>query len=196
MTDHEKDEHLYSLFGWIEGHKSNEYMRKWLGFFSMGHWQAIVSKAGQYMKLKMMKIDQWADGLKNNCWVDVLSLFTLCALITCHTLVHLHNENLWTTVDSPSSYDHDQLLSICHVHLAYLGNGLFMELHERKQQSSWSMAKTTQTSMEATPPDGTTCDTEQMQEQSNNTGTMDNQMVTEATPSDGNTCDTEPMQDQ
>ena len=71
----------------IEGHKSDEYMRKWLGIFSIVHRQAIVSKAGQYMKLKKIKIDQWADGLKNYQWGDILLLFTLFALISCHALV-------------------------------------------------------------------------------------------------------------
>ena len=67
----EKGQHLCSLFGRIEGHNSDEYMRKWLGFFSTVHWQAIVSKAGRYMKLKKMTIDQWADGLKINQWGDI-----------------------------------------------------------------------------------------------------------------------------
>ena len=46
MTDHKKDQHLYALFGQMEGYKSNTYMRKWIGFFQIVHQQAIVSKAG------------------------------------------------------------------------------------------------------------------------------------------------------
>ena len=45
-------------------------------------------------------------------------------------LVHLHNGNLWTTISTVSS-DHDELLSKCKVHLAYVGNGLFCELKPR-----------------------------------------------------------------
>ena len=37
MTDCERDQHLYTLFGCIEGYKSDEYMRKWLGYFSIMH---------------------------------------------------------------------------------------------------------------------------------------------------------------
>ena len=77
-------------------------------------------------------MEDWPNSVKNNRQGDILSLFTLCALTSCHAVVHLRNGNLWTTIDSPSSYDHDQLLSICDVHLAYIGNGLFVELHQRK----------------------------------------------------------------
>ena len=69
MTEKDKDEHLYSLFICIQGHKSDEYMRKWLEFL---------------------------------------------------TIVH-------RTVNTPSC-DHDNLLTKCDIHLAYVGNGLFAEL--------------------------------------------------------------------
>ena len=52
MSEQDKDEHLYSLFRRIEGHKSDEYMRKWLGFFMIVHRQAILAKVGWYLKLK------------------------------------------------------------------------------------------------------------------------------------------------
>ena len=42
--------------------------------------------------------------------------------------MHLRNGNLWTTVDTPESYDHDKLLSVCDIHLVYTGNGQFIEL--------------------------------------------------------------------
>ena len=79
----------------------------------------------------------------------------LCALTSCHAVVHLRNGYLWTTIDSPSSYDHDQLLSICDVHLAYIGNGLFVELHQRKVTPRECMT----TSVELR--EGTTCSTSQ-----------------------------------
>ena len=122
------DQHLYELFGHLEGYKSHEYMRKWLGFFSIVHRQAIISKAGRYMELKKPSIEDWALSVKLNRQGDILSLFTLCALTSRHAIVHLRNGYLWTTVDTPESYDHDKLLSICDIHLAYIGSGQFVEL--------------------------------------------------------------------
>ena len=56
-------------------------------------------------------------------------------------MVHLRNGNLWTTVDTPDSYDHDELLSICDIHFAYIGNGQFAEL-QRKTEPSISRLNT------------------------------------------------------
>ena len=125
------DQHLYELFRCLEGHKSYEYMHKWLGFFCIVHRQSIMSKAGRYMALKKLSIEEWSQSVKSNRQGDILSLFTLCALTSQHAMVHLRNGNLWTTVNAPDSYDHDKLLSICDVHLAYVGNGQFAELQHK-----------------------------------------------------------------
>ena len=128
MSSEAIDQHLYEPFGCLEGYKSHEYMRKWLGFFSIVHPQAIISKAGRYMKLKKLSIEVWSQSVKSNRRGDILSLFTLCALTSHHAMVHLRNCNLWTTVNTPESCDHDKLLSICDIHLAYIGSGQFVEL--------------------------------------------------------------------
>ena len=130
------DQHLYELFGCLEGHKSYKYMRKWLGFFCIVHRQSIMSKASKYMALKKLSIEEWSQSVKSNRGGDILSLFTLCAFTSRHAMVHLRNGNLWTTVNAPDSYDHDKLLSICDVHLAYVGNGQFAEL-QRKTNSGF-----------------------------------------------------------
>ena len=80
------------------------------------------------MELKKLSIKDWALSIKQNRRGDILSLFTLCALTSRHAMVHLRNGNLWITVDTPDSYDHDELLSICDIHLVYIGNGQFAEL--------------------------------------------------------------------
>ena len=131
MSSDAIDQHLYELFGYLEGYKSHEYMRKWLGFFSIVQRQAIISKAGRYMELKKLSIEDWSQNVKSNRRGDILSLFTLCALTSRHAMVHLRNGNLWTTVNTPDSYDHDKLLSICDVHLAYIGSGQFVELKSK-----------------------------------------------------------------
>ena len=96
-------------------------------FFIIIHKQTLQAKARQYLNLKKLKLDTWADGVKIGLWADILTIFTLSALIGKHTLIHLRNGNLWTTINTVSS-DHDELLSKCEIHLAYVGNGLFCEL--------------------------------------------------------------------
>ena len=52
MSDKEKDEHIYTLFGRISNYKSDEYMCKWLSFFTILHKQILKAKAGRYLKLE------------------------------------------------------------------------------------------------------------------------------------------------
>ena len=127
MTEKEKDGHIYMLFGKISKYKSEEYMQKWLSFFIIIHKQTLKAKARRYLNLKKLKLDTWADRVKIGRRVDILTILALSALIGKHTLIHLRNGNLWTTINTVSS-DHDELLSKCEIHLAYIGNGLFCEL--------------------------------------------------------------------
>ena len=94
------------------------------------HKQTLQAKAGRYLNLKKLKFETWADAVKSGCRADILSVFALSALIGKHSLIHLHNGNLWTSIDTSSS-DHDELLEKCDIHLAYMGNGLFCELRSK-----------------------------------------------------------------
>ena len=131
MSEKDKGTHLYSLTGCNEGYKSDEYMRKWLGFFVIVHKQAPWSKADRYMKLKKMSMKQWELSIKQNRRADIMSLFTLCALVSKHVMVHLRNGNIWTTFEN-ATYDHNTLLAMCDFHFAYIGNELFAEVKPRK----------------------------------------------------------------
>ena len=102
-------------------------MCKWLSFFITVHKQTLQAKAGQYLKLKKLKLDTWAEGVKLGRRADILSVFALSALMSKHTLIHLRNGNIWTTMET-SNMDHDELMKNCDVHLTYLGNGLFSEI--------------------------------------------------------------------
>ena len=46
MSDKEKDEHIYALFSRVSNYKSDEYMHKWLSFFTILHKQILKAKAG------------------------------------------------------------------------------------------------------------------------------------------------------
>ena len=46
MSDKEKDEHIYALYGRVSKYKSDEYMCKWLSFFTIVHKQTLQAKAG------------------------------------------------------------------------------------------------------------------------------------------------------
>ena len=87
--------------------------------------------------MKKLKLDTWADGVKLGRRADLLSMFTLSALISKHTLIHLRNGNIWTTMET-SNMDHDEILKDCDIHLAYLGNGLFSEIKWKMRDNDFS----------------------------------------------------------
>ena len=57
----------------------------------------------------------------------MLALYGLCMLFEKHTLVHLKNVFIWSTLDELSD-DHSEDLTKCDIHLCYLGRGQFIEL--------------------------------------------------------------------
>ena len=112
-------------------------MSKWLSLFIILHKQTLQAKAGQYLKLKKLKLDTWADGIKLGRRADILSVFALSALISKHTLIHLRNGNIWMTMET-SNMDHDKILKDCDIHLAYLGNGLFSEIKQKMRDCDFT----------------------------------------------------------
>ena len=52
-------------------------------------------------------------------------------------------------MDTPESYDHDKLLSVCDIHLAYTGNGQFIEL-KRKLEPRINISITSNTATTST----------------------------------------------
>ena len=48
-----------------------------------------------------------------------------------HTMVHLHNNRIWSTLHE-APLTHDALLEQCDKHLVYLGFGIFLQLIKRE----------------------------------------------------------------
>ena len=62
-----------------------------------------------------------------NQFPDELMLYALSRTYNRHTMLILKDRN-WSTVASDNPISEQELWSICHVHLAYLGNGVFVEV--------------------------------------------------------------------
>ena len=69
---------------------------------------------------KGLTLDLWADNIEDGWKGDFLTLYGLNQMLDTHTLVHLKNNRLWTTIKNPSP-NHDDLLKMCNFHLVYLG---------------------------------------------------------------------------
>ena len=72
----------------------------------------------------------WLGSIDDGHKGDVFTLFCLCMLQDIHVTVHLRNGKYWSSMNDPSS-DHHINIDRSHIHLAYLGRGLYIELVKR-----------------------------------------------------------------
>ena len=78
-----------------------------------------------------MTLEVWLEAIKEGREEDILVLYCLSLLLNIHTAVHLHNGGMWTTLEVVPD-DHDFVMLRCHMHLAYLGMGILIELVRRE----------------------------------------------------------------
>ena len=104
-----------------------DFLCKWLKTFVISNRAHFEECASEYLQSKGMSLDIWMDALCDGCKEDTLTLYGLSMILDVHTVVHLCNRKIWTTMDSPPD-EHSDLISKCLVHAAYLGQGLFAEL--------------------------------------------------------------------
>ena len=131
VTDHAENDNLYNIFVLYAGQDCN-FMRRWLKFFMTTVYPKYFEVAGHYcLRPKGLTLDMWADSVEDGRKGDFLTLYGLNLMLDMHTLVHLMNNRIWTTIKN-QSLSHDELLKMCNFHLVYLGRGLFVELKERK----------------------------------------------------------------
>ena len=80
----------------------------------------------EYLNRKRLTFDLWRESIKDGRKGDVLVLLGLNYLMGSHTMVHLHGNRLWTTLQD--KLNHDEMVLKCDFHLVYLGWGIFAEL--------------------------------------------------------------------
>ena len=85
----------------------------------------------EYLNRKRLTFDLWRESIKDGRKGDVLVLLGLNYLMGSHTMVHLHGNRLWTTLQD--KLNHDEMVLKCDFHLVYLGRGIFAELCKRAE---------------------------------------------------------------
>ena len=76
---------------------------------------------------KGQNLNLWAECILDGQKGDFLVPFAINILLEMHTVVHLSGRKIWTTMKNPLP-NHEELVSRCTFHLAYMGRGLFVEL--------------------------------------------------------------------
>ena len=87
----------------------------------------ITKKARSYLDSKKLTLNEWLKSVKEGRRGDIFCVYLLSMATGCHTVVHMRNNKVWSTLkDMPTS--HDELLQQCDKHLVYLGLGVFLQL--------------------------------------------------------------------
>ena len=132
QQEYDENDGLYAIYGNRVG-QSPAFMHTWLHYFMTVVYKTHFRRIGfTYLASKGLDLDLWAKNIKDGRRPDFFILFALNALLETHTLAHLRENTLWTTMNDPPEY-HDEMLERCEYHLVYLGRGNFIELVERER---------------------------------------------------------------
>ena len=115
-------------------HKKNletpKLMHKLIVFFVRHYKKMLYKKAQEYLGSKKLTMDEWLNSVSMNRRGDILCLFLLSIVTGQHACVHLRNGCMWSTLRSVP-LNHDEHVSMCDLHLVYLGFGAFLCLVPR-----------------------------------------------------------------
>ena len=129
FTDDVLNDHLYMTF-----HKKNlettKLMCKLIVFFVRRYKKMLSKKAQEYLGSKKLTMEEWLNSVSMNRCGDILCLFLLSIVTGRHACVHLQNGCMWSTLRSVP-LNHDEHVSMCNLHLVYLGFGAFLCLVPR-----------------------------------------------------------------
>ena len=103
-----ENDNLYAIYSpYIK--QDTDFLRKWLKTFVISNLAHFEESASDYLQSKGMSLDIWMDALCDGCKGDTLTLYGLSRILDVHTVVHLHNGKIWTTMDSPPD-EHSDLI--------------------------------------------------------------------------------------
>ena len=126
-----ENDNLYAIYS-LHIKQDIGFLRKWLKTFVISNQAHFEESASEYLRSKGMSLDIWMDAISDGRKGDTLTLYGLSMILDIHTVVHLRNGKIWTTMESPPD-DHADLISKCLIHVAYVGRGLFVELVKREK---------------------------------------------------------------
>ena len=106
-------------------------MGTWLHLFVRLHKRYFTALASNYFKRKGLTLETWLDSIQDGRKGDILALLSLCMLVEKHVLVHLHNNQICTSLQDSDAV-HDIMMSKVDIHLVYLGWGNFALLQKRE----------------------------------------------------------------
>ena len=122
---------MYKMYEAMVG-QSVDFMRRWLQCYTehITHKRTINKLAGAYLKSKGLKIATWLASIKTRKKADILAIYLLSKVTKTHCFIHVQNNKYWCTLENELT-KHNELMQRCNHHLAYMGQGSFIQLELR-----------------------------------------------------------------
>ena len=134
FNDRELNDHLYHLF-YCKKTENILLMRRWISYYVRQYPKQITAIVQPYLNVKKLTLEDWLRCVKDGRRGDIMCVLLLSLSTGVHTVVHLNNNKLWSTLKTiPAT--HSELLRICDQHLAYLGFGIFLKLERKPIQKT------------------------------------------------------------
>ena len=134
FSDRELNDHLYQLF-YSKKTENITLMRRWISYYTKQYPKQIIAKVQPYLNSKKLTLEDWLRCVIEGRRGDIMYVFLRSLSTGVHTVVHLNNNKLWSTLKTiPAS--HSEILKICDQHLAYLGFGIFLKLERKPIQTN------------------------------------------------------------
>ena len=126
---------MFDLFGAFSNEDGDEVRKDIVKRIGME--KSLYESIGHIvLAMRGCNLDTWCEEmLDDNQFPDELMIFAPSHTYNCHTLVMCQNR-YWTTLETSEALNEIELFKACHVHLVYLGNGVFAELKAKPFKGS------------------------------------------------------------
>ena len=103
-----ENDNLYALF--LKYTKYDiTFMHNWLKTFMLPNRHNFEIRATKYLASKVLSYDNWTGSISDGRKRDILALYGLCLLFSKHVLLHLHNDLVWTMMETLSENHQNDL---------------------------------------------------------------------------------------
>ena len=137
MFGSEQNDELFRIYGEQVG-KDSLFMRNWVRLYVITNKKHIQKLASTYFQSIDSNLTTWMKDLKNGNKGDILALYVLSVITGVHCFIHLRQNKYWTSLkEVPDT--HLEFMQQCNIHLAYFGQGTFIELKLRTTMVNYKL---------------------------------------------------------
>ena len=137
MFGPEQNDELFRIYG-EQVDKDSLFMRNWVRLYIITNKNHIQKMASTYFQSINSNLTTWMKELKNGNKGDVLALYVLSVITGVHCFIHLSQNKYWTSLkEVPNT--HLEFMQRCNIHLAYFGQGTFIELKLRTTMVNYKL---------------------------------------------------------